>query len=88
MLWILVLLNIVVRDIHDFFRLGSLEEIMPRTVNGVELTEKMMLVAGIMIEIPIAMVLRSRLINQLFHSDNGYPVWGISTPVPEGIEAV
>ena len=61
-LWIFVLFNIIFRDIHEFFRVGLLAEIMTGTVNSVQLTEQTMLVAGIMMEIPIAMVLLSRVL--------------------------
>jgi hypothetical protein len=58
-MWIFVHLNIIYRDIHELFRPGFLEEIMSGIVNGVQLTEEFMLVAGILWEIPIAMVLLS-----------------------------
>lgn len=61
-LWIFVLFNIVFRDIHELFRPGFLEEIMTGTVNGVQLTEERLLVAGIMMEIPIVMVVLSRVL--------------------------
>ncbi len=55
-LWIFVLLNIIFRDIHELFRPGFLAEMMTGTVNGVQLTEETMLMAGILLEIPILMV--------------------------------
>ena len=61
-MWIFVLLNIVFRDIHELFRAGFLEEMMTGTVNGVQLTEEFMLVAGVLFEIPIAMVLFARVL--------------------------
>ena len=62
-LWIFVLLNIIVRDIHEFFRSGLLEEIMTGTVNGTELTEELMLLGAIPMEILIFMVLLSRVLS-------------------------
>ncbi|MEB3212921.1 MAG: DUF6326 family protein [Leptolyngbyaceae bacterium] len=56
-LWIFVLLNVIFRDLHEFARPGFIEELM----NG-QVSEQMMLLAGIMIEVPIAMVLFSRLL--------------------------
>jgi len=56
-LWIFVLLNVIFHDIHDLFRPGLLEEMMTGVVNGNEITEGLMLVAGIALEIPIGMVL-------------------------------
>ncbi len=62
-LWIFVLLNMIFRDIHEFFRLGLLEEIMTGVVNGNQVTEQVMLIGGIMVEIPILMVLLSRILD-------------------------
>jgi hypothetical protein len=56
-LWIFVLFNLIFRDIHEFARPGFLEGIMARQVS-----EELLLLGGIMIEIPIAMVLLSRLL--------------------------
>lgn len=61
-LWVFVLFNVVFRDIHELFRPGFLEEIMTGTVDGVQLTEEQMLVAGILMEIPIVMVVLSRVL--------------------------
>ena len=61
--WIFVLLNVIFRDIHELFRPGLLEEMMTGTVNGVQMTEETLLLAGIMLEIPIAMVILSRVLN-------------------------
>ena len=62
-LWIFVLLNIIFRDIHEFFRLGLLEEMMTGVVNGNQVTEQVMLIGAFMVEIPILMVLLSRILN-------------------------
>ena len=61
-LWIFILLNVIFADIHRLFKPGFLEEIMTGTVNGVQLTEGLLLVAGIMMEIPIVMVVLSRVL--------------------------
>jgi hypothetical protein len=60
--WIFVLLNVVFRDLHDLFRPGILQEMMSGVVNGVQLTQETLLLAGVVLEIPIAMVLLSRLL--------------------------
>ncbi len=60
-LWIFVLLNLIFRDIHEFFRAGLLEEMMTGVVNGNQVTEQVMLIGAFMVEIPILMVLLSRL---------------------------
>ncbi len=61
-LWIFVLFNIIFRDIHELFRPGFLAEIMTGTVNGSVMSEELLLLGGIMIEIPIAMVLLSHML--------------------------
>ena len=61
-LWIFVLFNVVFRDIHELFRPGFLEEIMTGTVNGIQMTEGLLLLAAIPMEILIAMVLLSRVL--------------------------
>ena len=58
-LWIFVLFNIIFRDIHEFFRMGMLEEI----ITGTPVTEQVMLIGAFMVEIPILMVLLSRILN-------------------------
>ena len=61
-LWIFFLFNIVFRDIHEFVEPGFIAEIMTGTSNGNPITEHMLLLGGVMIEVPIAMVLFSRLL--------------------------
>ncbi len=62
-LWIFVLFNMIFRDLHEFGRPGFIEEIMTGIVNGVQITEELMLLGGIMAEVPISMVLLSRVLN-------------------------
>lgn len=62
-LWIFVLLNIVFRDLHQFVKSGSIEEIMTGTVNGIKITDELMLLGGFLAEMPILMVLLSRILN-------------------------
>ena len=62
-LWIFVLMNIIFRDLHEFGKSGFIEEIMTGTVNGIEITDELMLLGGFLAEIPILMVLLSRLLN-------------------------
>ena len=61
-LWIFVLFNIVFLDIHAFLKPGFIEEIMTGIVNGTQMTEGLLLLGAIMMEIPIAMVLLSRIL--------------------------
>lgn len=62
-LWLFVLLNMVFRDFHQLGKKGFLEEMMSGVVNGVAITDELMLVGGILAEIPILMVLLSRILN-------------------------
>ncbi|WP_117885298.1 DUF6326 family protein [Aureibaculum luteum] len=62
-LWIFVLLNIIFRDLHQFVKSGFIEEIMTGTVNGIEITDELMLLGGFLAEIPILMVLLSRILS-------------------------
>ena len=61
-LWIVFLLNIIFRDIHEFVEPGFIEEVMTGTLNGVPIQEHMLLVGGVMLQGPIAMILFSRLL--------------------------
>ena len=61
-LWIFFLFNLIFRDIHEFVEPGFIQEIMTGTSNGNPITEHMLLLGGVMIEVPIAMVLLSRLL--------------------------
>lgn len=62
-LWIFILLNMVFRDLHQLGKKGFLEEISSGIVNGVVISEELLLVGGILAEIPILMVLLSRILN-------------------------
>ncbi|MEM7796636.1 MAG: DUF6326 family protein [Cyanobacteria bacterium P01_C01_bin.118] len=61
-LWIFFLFNLIFRDIHEFVEPGFIQEIMTGTSNGNPITEHMLLLGGVMIEVPIAMVLLSWLL--------------------------
>jgi len=62
-LWIFVLLNMIFRDIHQLGKMSFIQEILTGTVNGIEITEELMLFGGFLAEIPILMVLMSRVLN-------------------------
>jgi hypothetical protein len=55
-LWVFVFFNMIFRDLHELGRPGFLEEIMTGVVNGVQITEGLMLVGGIMIAVPLLMI--------------------------------
>ena len=61
-LWIFVLLNIFARDMHELARPGLLQQVMTGVIDGVTITEELMLLGGVMIEIPILMVLLSQIL--------------------------
>ena len=56
-LWIFILFNMLLRDLHEFPTDGYIEELM-----SLKLPEEMMLLYGIIVEIPILMVLLSRIL--------------------------
>ena len=55
-LWVFVFLNMIFRDLHEFGRAGFLEEMMTGVVNGVQITDGLLLIGGIMIAIPLLMI--------------------------------
>ena len=55
-LWVFIFLNMIFRDLHQFGRAGFLEEMMTGVVNGVQITDGLMLVGGIMIAVPLLMI--------------------------------
>ena len=57
-LWIFVLFNMIFRDLHQFANEGFIEELMSQKIK-----EELVLVFGFILEIPIAMVLLSRILN-------------------------
>ena len=61
-LWIFVLFNMIFLDIHAFLKPGFIAEIMTGTVNGTLMTQQLLLMGAIMVEIPIVMVLLSRIL--------------------------
>jgi Family of unknown function (DUF6326) len=84
-LWIFVLLNVIFRDIHELFRHGLLEEMMTGTVNGVQMTEGTLLVAGIMLEVLLAMVILSRVLEYRANRWANIVVGVIAIPLVIGI---
>jgi len=57
-LWIFVMFNMAFADIVGFINPGTLEEIMTST----DITQGFLLVAAILIEVPIAMIVLSRVL--------------------------
>jgi len=63
MLWVFVVLNTFARDFHELGRPGMLEQVMSGIVDGVVITEELMLLGGLMFEVPIAMVVLCLLLS-------------------------
>ena len=62
-LWIVVLFNMLFRDIHEFARAGFLEEMLAMTSNGAQIPEGLLLAAAIVLEIPIVMIFLTQVFN-------------------------
>jgi Sec-independent protein secretion pathway component TatC len=63
-LWILVLFNMVFADIVGFMNPGSLERIITGSEAAFEITQGLLLVFAVLLEIPIIMVFLSRMLNR------------------------
>lgn len=61
-LWVFIILNFFARDMHELGRPGMLEQMMSGTIDGVVITEMLMLLGGIMIEFPILMTILALLL--------------------------
>ncbi|WP_370979059.1 DUF6326 family protein [Agaribacterium sp. ZY112] len=62
-LWLFILLNVLFRDLHDLFRPGAITEIETGTINGTQISNELLLFAAFVIEIPILMVLLSKILH-------------------------
>ena len=60
-LWIFVMFNMAFADIVGFMNPGALEDIMKGAV-GIEITQELLLVFSVLLEIPIAMIFLSRVL--------------------------
>jgi len=58
LLWVVVLFNTIIRDLHEFLRRGYIEEMMT-----LKISEETMLLYGFIVELPILMIVLSRIIN-------------------------
>lgn len=61
-LWLVTLLHVIFRDIHEFLRPGFLEEVMAKTASGAGLAETAFSGFVIALEIPVMMVLLARVL--------------------------
>jgi hypothetical protein len=64
LLWIVVMLNMAFADILTFILPGSLQEIMTGNVGGLQPTQAMLLAFAVLIEIPIVMIVLSRMLKR------------------------
>ncbi len=55
-LWLFILFNIIFRDLHQFVMPGFLKTLMTDQFNGMEITPELMLLGGVVVSVPIAMV--------------------------------
>lgn len=62
-LWIFVMLNMIFADIYSFMYPEFLQEIMTGYAEGLEITGGLLLIAAVITQIPIAMVLLSRVLS-------------------------
>jgi hypothetical protein len=63
-LWLFILLNVIFRDFHQLGMAWYLESLLTGYQNGVEITDEMMLMAGILVQVPIGMVLLSHVLER------------------------
>ena len=61
-LWIFVLFNIIFSEFHRLLQPGFLEEVMTGTIGGVQMSQEVLLLGAMVLEIPIAMALLSRVL--------------------------
>lgn len=63
-LWMFVFFNMIFRDLHELGRTGFLQQMITGIVNGVKITEVLLLIGGIMIEIPLLILPLTLLLPQ------------------------
>jgi hypothetical protein len=63
-LWIAVMVTMIFADILSFMVPGTLKEIMTGTAGGLQVTQEILLVFAIILEIPIAMIFLSRVLGR------------------------
>lgn len=63
LLWIVVMFTMVFADIVGFMNPGVLKDMMNGTV-GIQITQEILLVFAVLLEIPIAMIFLSRILKR------------------------
>lgn len=61
-LWIVVMFNMLFADILSLMIPGALQEIMTGYAGSVKITQEIMLLFAVLLEIPIAMIIMSRVL--------------------------
>lgn len=61
-LWVAVILEVLVRDVHEFLRPGVIEALYAGRINGQPITEGLLLLGGVMLQIPILMIVLTHLL--------------------------
>jgi TRAP-type C4-dicarboxylate transport system permease small subunit len=61
-LWTFVALNIVFADVLGLYTPGVLPQVMNGVVEGVQLSEELMLIAAVFIQIPVAMIVLTQFL--------------------------
>lgn len=62
-LWLICLLNILFRDIHEFLRPGYIEEVMSGVIGGVPLDQTMILVSAFVLQVPLMMIMANLVLS-------------------------
>ncbi len=81
LLWIFALFNYIYCDVLSFFEPGIIEELMTGSMGGMQLTQGFLLGASVLMEIPIAMVLLSRVLKYRANRWANISAGGIMTVV-------
>ena len=64
MLWLVYLLNVLFRDVHEFIKAEFLEQALSGTINGYEVTEGLLLIGGFVAAVAVFMVFLSATLKQ------------------------
>lgn len=62
-LWVFVMFNILAADILSFMYPGFLKEVMAGNAGQVQITPEFLLIAAVLLEIPIAMIVLTRILS-------------------------
>jgi len=62
-LWIVVMLNVIFADILTFITPGAVAEILTGTPGGVHVSQGLLLVFAVLLELPVAMIFLSRTLS-------------------------